>query len=144
LPVAAVPERMWLELLQTGPESLTFEGSLVVLVVSLLVGGLAIHLGALFTLSARNYTHAVVTAALGALAWWLLGLGLESLDVGLSARATSLLGLFVWVVVLRWRYRAGWTRAALIGVFAWVAALVVLAVLAAVGVDGIDPYGVPV
>ncbi len=116
----------------------------MVLVVSLLVGGLAIYVGALFALSAREYTHAVVTAAVGALAWWLLGLGLESLDASVSGRVASLLGLLVWVLVLRWRYHAGWVRAALIGLFAWIAALVVLGLLAEFGVGGIDPYGVPV
>ncbi len=123
---------------------ITFEGSLVVLAVSLLVGGLAIHLGAMVAFSARDYTHAVITAALGALTWWLLGIGLRSLDVTATGRVASVLGLLVWVLVLRWRYRAGWIRAALIGAFAWIAALVVLAVLAELGVSGIDPYGVPV
>lgn len=144
LSIAVIFSCMWRHPLQEVSGTVTFEGSIVVLVVSLLVGGLAIYLGALFALSARDYTHAVVTAALGALAWWLLGLGLESLEVALSGRASSLLGLLVWVLVLRWRYRAGWIRAALIGLFAWLAALVVLALLAEFGVGGIDPYGVPV
>lgn len=119
-----------------------FEASLVVLVVSLLVGGLAIHLGAIFALKARNYTHAVVTAAMGAAAWWLVSLALEDLNVAPGSLA-SLLALGVWIGVLKHRYDAGWVRAAAIGLFAWVAAMVVLSVLSAVGVRGIDPYGVP-
>lgn len=121
----------------------TVSGSLIVLAVSLLVGGLAIHLGALFALKSSSYVHAIVTAGLGALAWWLLELVLAELNAGGGSLA-SVLGLVVWVGVLRWRYRAGWLRAALIGVFAWVAALVVLAVLADFGVSSVEPYGVPV
>jgi hypothetical protein len=121
----------------------TVEGSLVVLAVGLLVGGLAVYLGALFALSSRSYTHAVVTAGLGAVAWWLLDLTLGELGVA-SGSLASLLGLVVWVAVLRWRYDAGWLRAALIGGLAWLAALVVLAVLADLGVTAVEPYGVPV
>jgi hypothetical protein len=119
-----------------------FEGSLIVLAVSLLVGGLAIHLGATFALKSRNYTHAVVTAALGAVVWWLLGLAFADLEVSPGPLA-SLLALLVWVGVLKYRYDAGWLRAGLIGLFAWVAAVVVLALLGAVGVRGITPFGVP-
>lgn len=130
--------------LQAASGSLTIEGSLVVLVVSLLVGGLAIHVGSIVALKSRSYVHAVVTAGLGALAWWLLDLLLAELSVAVGSGLGSLLGLFVWVLVLRWRYEAGWLRAALIGAFAWIAALVVLAALQTLGVSGIDPYGVPV
>jgi len=130
--------------LQAAPESLTIEGSLVVLAVSLLVGGLAIHVGSIVALKSRSYVHAVVTAGLGALAWWLLDLVLAELTVAAGNGLGSLLGLLVWVFVLRWRYRAGWLRAALIGTLAWIAALVALAVLQSAGVAGIEPYGVPV
>jgi len=130
--------------LQTAPESLTFEGSLVVLAVSLLVGGLAVHVGSIVALKSRSYVHAVVTAGLGALAWWLLDLGLAELSVSVGSGLASLLGLLVWVLVLRWRYSAGWVRAALIGASAWIAALAVLAILQSLGVSGIEPYGVPV
>lgn len=122
----------------------TLQGSLVVLAVSLLVGGLAIYLGALFALKSRSYTHAVVTAALGGVAWWLVDLALSELSLGVGGSVASLLGLVVWALVLRWRYNAGWVRAALIGVLAWLAALVVLALLSDLGVSGIDAYGVPV
>jgi len=130
--------------LQGASGSLTVEGSLVVLVVGLLVGGLAVHLGSIVALKSRSYVHAVVTAGLGALTWWLLDLLLAELSVGVGSGLASLLGLLVWAVVLRWRYEAGWLRAALIGALAWIAALAVLAVLQALGVSGIDPYGVPV
>ncbi len=121
----------------------TTAGSLVVLAVSLLVGGLAIYLGATLALKKRSFGHAVFTAGLGAVAWWLLDLALSELSVT-GGRLASVLGLVVWVGILRERYRTGWFRAAVIGALAWLAALLVLAVLADVGVAGIDPYGVPV
>jgi hypothetical protein len=119
-----------------------FEGSLIVLAVSLLVGGLSLHLGALVALKARNYVHSVVTAALGSFAWWLLGLAISDLNVSLGP-LSSLLALVVWVGVLKYRYRAGWVRASLIGLFAWIASLFVLAMLAAFGIRGIETYGIP-
>lgn len=117
--------------------------SLIALVVSLLVGGLAIHLGATFALKSRNYTHAVVTALLGAVAWWLVGVLLGEVAVDFGGPISSVIGMLVWIGVIRWRYEAGWLRAALIGLFAWIAALVVLTVLGAVGVRGIEAFGIP-
>lgn len=118
-------------------------GGLLVLLVSLLVGGLAIHVGAIVALKSRDYTHAVVTAALGSLAWWLLDLALSEVGFG-SGSLASLLGLVVWIGVLKWRYRTNWPRAAVIGIGAWIAALVALAVLASLGVTGVGAYGIPV
>ena len=117
-------------------------GSVVVFIVSLLVGGAAIHLGATFALKGRDYSHAVVTALLGALAWTgvVVALAAAELDVGSLA---SVLALVVWVAVVKWRYRSGWLRAGLIGVFAWIAALVALSLLSIVGVTAVDAYGIP-
>lgn len=115
---------------------------LVVLLVSLLVGGAAIYVGSMFALKSRNYMHAVVTAALGALAWTGVEVMFVWADIQLGA-LVSLISLVVWVGVVKWRYRAGWLRAALIGLFAWIAALVALALLSALGVDAVNAYGVP-
>jgi hypothetical protein len=115
---------------------------IVVFVVSLLVGGAAIYTGALFAFKGKDYSYAVVTAALGALAWTGVEVGLAWANVDVGAVA-SLLALVVWVGVVKWRYSATWLRAALIGVFAWVAALVALAILNAFGLDALDAYGVP-
>jgi len=116
--------------------------SVIVFAVSLLVGGAAIHVGAVFALKGRDYTHAVVTALLGALAWTGVEVAFALAEVDLGAVA-SVLALVVWVGVVKWRYRAGWLRAALIGAFAWIAALVALSILSALGVDAVGAYGVP-
>jgi hypothetical protein len=120
----------------------TSVSGVIVFVVSLLVGGAAIHAGATFAMRGKDYPYAVVTALLGALAWTGVEVGLAWGDVNVGSLA-SVLALVVWVGVVKWRYEAGWLRAALIGVFAWLAALVALAALSILGVNAIDAYGVP-
>jgi hypothetical protein len=95
-------------------------GSIVAFVVALLVGGLAIYLSANAVIDVQDYSHAVVTAFIGAIAW------------GLTAWIPlfgPILALIVWVGVINWRYPGGWVDAAIIGVVAWLAALVLLFVL---------------
>lgn len=109
--------------------------SIVAFVVSLLVGGLAIYAGARVVAGVDDYGYAVVTALAGAVTW-----AAVSLFVGWIPVVGWLLPLVAWVVVIDWRYPGGWANAALIGLVAWAAAFVVLAVLP---LAGIDAYGVP-
>lgn len=118
-----------------------FEASLLVFLVGLLVGGFAVHVGSVIALISQDYGHALVTAVLGALAWAIVDVGLD--ELGASGWFASLAGLIVWAWVVRQRYEVGWTRAAIIGLGAWLAALVALAVLSLVGIDQLDAYGVP-
>ncbi len=109
-------------------------GSLLAFVVALLVGGLAIYVSARVVAGVDDYGHAVVTAVLGALAWavtaWVPLIG-------------PLLALLAWVWVIKWRYPGGWTDAALVGLGAWLSALVILLLTSSVlGVD-IGAFGVP-
>lgn len=117
------------------------ESSILVLVVSILIGGLAIHVGAAFALASREYTHAVVTAVLGALAW--AAVNYLFTELALAGNLSSLVALVVWIGVVGWRYDTGWLRAAVIGMLAWLAAVVALAVLDILGVGGIGAYGIP-
>ncbi|MCQ4333421.1 hypothetical protein KM295_07995 [Natronomonas sp. F2-12] len=111
-----------------------FIGSLVAFLVALLVGGLAIYVSASLVAGTKDYGHAVVTALVGAVGWalfsWIPLVG-------------TLLALVVWVGVVNWRYPGGWKNAALIGVIAWLAALVILAVVNSVFGLGIGALGVP-
>ncbi|RQG90486.1 hypothetical protein [Natrarchaeobius chitinivorans] len=111
-----------------------FIGSVVAFVVALLVGGLAIYLGAALITDTEDYTRALVTALFGAIAWaltaWIPLFG-------------PLVALVAWIWVINWRYPGGWTDAALVGVVAWVSALVILFVLNAVLGLGVGAFGVP-
>lgn len=115
--------------------------TLIVLGVSILIGGLAIHVASMLVTRAEDYEHAVVTAVLGGVAWTIVDYAFS--ETGLPGRLSSVVGLLVWVWVVRWRYKVGWIRAGVLGLVAWVAALVTLAVLSVVGVGGLGAYGVP-
>ncbi|MCH7660719.1 MAG: hypothetical protein IH933_09120, partial [Euryarchaeota archaeon] len=103
-------------------------------VVALLVGGLAIYLSANIVMDVQDYSHAVITAFIGAVAWalaaWIPLVG-------------PLLALIVWIGVINWRYPGGWVTAAIIGVIAWLAALALLFVLNSVLGLGVAAFGVP-
>ncbi|MDQ2050523.1 hypothetical protein RBH26_08485 [Natronolimnohabitans sp. A-GB9] len=111
-----------------------FIGSIVAFVVALLVGGLAIYVGASVVVDVEDYSYAVVTALVGAIAWaltaWIPLFG-------------PLLALLAWIWVINWRYPGGWVDAALVGVVAWAAALVIIFVLNAVFGLGVGAFGVP-
>jgi len=78
---------------------------LVVFAGSLLVGGLAVHLAAMFLGADREYSDAVLTALVGALVWSLL----SSVPF-----AGPLVALLAGVAVVKLRYPVGWIRAALV------------------------------
>lgn len=117
------------------------EASLLVFVVSLLIGGFGIYVGATLALKKKNYSHAVVTALLGALAWLLVDIAFA--ELGVLGPLASVVGLIVWIWVIKWRYRVGWLRASLIGLGAWLGALIALTVLSILGVSALEAYGVP-
>jgi hypothetical protein len=114
--------------------AIPFIGSIVAFLVALLVGGLAIYISASIIVDVQDYSHAVVTALVGAIGWalfsWIPLIG-------------TLLALVVWVGVVNWRYPGGWKNAALVGVVAWLAALVILLIVNSVFRLGIGAFGVP-
>lgn len=101
---------------------------------SVLIGGVAIHAGALIASDVESYAHAVLTALLGAFVRALL----EPVPV-----FGGLLAMVAWIAVVRWRYTGGWLRAGATGIAAWAAAVVVLAALDLFGVGALSALGVP-
>lgn len=112
--------------------------NLVVFVVGALIGGLGIYAGASVIVGRADYSHAVITALIGALVWAIVGR-----LVGGIPLVGPVLTLLAYLAVVKWRYRAGWLEAGGIALIAWVAVLVVLYLLALVGVGGFGAVGVP-
>ncbi len=112
----------------------TVVGSLIAFVVALLIGGLAIYISARVIVDVEDYSYAVITALVGAVAWaltsWIPLIG-------------PIIALLVWIAVINWRYPGGWIKSVLIGLVAWLSALVILFVLNAVLGLGISAFGVP-
>ncbi|WP_435063034.1 hypothetical protein [Halobaculum sp. EA56] len=112
--------------------------SLVVFVVSALVGGLGIYAGARLLSNARSYEHAVWTALVGALAWVI-----ASALFGWLPLLGTVITYLVYLGVIKWRYRGGWVTAAGIALVGWVAASLVLELLSVLGLGGFSALGVP-
>lgn len=111
-----------------------FVGSIVAFVVALLIGGLAIYISARLVVDVDDYSHAVITALLGAIGWaltsWIPLIG-------------PIIALVVWVWIINWRYPGDWMEAAIIGVVAWIAATVILYVVNAIAGVGVGAFGIP-
>ncbi|MWV39551.1 MULTISPECIES: hypothetical protein [Natrialba] len=112
--------------------------SLIVFVVSLLIGALGIFVGAKVIVDAEDYTYAAITALIGAIVWGLVGF-----FFGWIPLLGPLLVFVAYLAVVNARYPGGWVDAAAITIVAWLSVLVVLYVLALVGVTGFDAVGVP-
>lgn len=112
--------------------------SIGVFVVSLLVGALAIYIGARVVVDAEDYSYAIVTAFVGAIVWVIV-----AALVGWIPLLGPILALVAWIGVINWRYPGGWVDAALIGFVAWITSLVVLWLLGTFGLLAFDAFGVP-
>ncbi len=109
-------------------------GTIVSFVVALLVGGLAIYISGRVVADVDDYSHAVITALFGAIAW-----AVGSLIPVIGA----VVALIAWVWVINWRYPGGWKNAAIMGLIAWAAALGIIFLLNSVLGLGISAFGVP-
>ena len=112
--------------------------NLVVLLVSLFIGGIGIYVGASLLAKSKDYGHAVVTAGIGAIVWAVVG-GL----VGGIPLLGPVVTFLAYLLVIKWRYRTGWLTAGGIALVAWIAALVVLSVLASAGYTDFSAVGIP-
>ncbi|WP_459194832.1 hypothetical protein [Halosimplex sp. J119] len=112
--------------------------SIIVFVVSLLVGALGIYVGARVITDYEDYTYAIVTALIGAIIWGVVGF-----LFGWIPLLGPLLVLIAYVAVIQFRYPGGWGEAILIALIAWIASLAVLYVLAVLGISAFEAVGVP-
>ncbi|WP_435156626.1 hypothetical protein [Haladaptatus sp. DFWS20] len=113
--------------------------TLIILIVSLLVGGFGIYVGArVATDRPSGYSHAIVTALIGSIVW-----GIISFFVGWIPLLGAILALVAWVGVVNWRYPGGWGTAIVIGLVAWFAAAIVLYLLALLDIVAAGALGIP-
>ncbi|WP_336344349.1 hypothetical protein [Halalkalicoccus ordinarius] len=110
-----------------------------VLLVSLLIGTAAIHLGAQVMIDRdTGFIRAAITALIGAVAYTLVGF-----FVGWIPLLGPLLMLIVWIGVINWQYPGGWGTAIGIGLIAWIIAILILFALTSLGIVTPEALGIP-
>ncbi len=119
-------------------EHVTLASSLVVFVISLLIGAFGIYVGARVVTNHEDYTYAIVTALVGALAW-----AVVAFLVGWIPFLGPILAFVAYLGIINWRYPGGWFDALAITLIAWIAVLVVLYVLSVLDVTTPEAFGVP-
>lgn len=113
--------------------------SVVIWIIGFLVGTVAISLGAQLVVDRdTGFTRAAVAALVGAGLW-----ALTSYFVGGIPLLGPVLMLLVWIGSINWTYPGGWGTATGIGVVAWIAAVVLMAGLGALGIVTPDALGIP-
>jgi steroid 5-alpha reductase family enzyme len=112
--------------------------SAIVFVVNLLIGALGIYVGARVLTNTDDYRYALVTALIGAVVWTLV-----AFLIGWIPLLGPIVALIAYVAVVNYRYPGGWLNAIGIALIAWVASLVVLALLATLEVTTFEAAGVP-
>jgi len=112
--------------------------SILVFVISFLVGTVGIYIGARVMTDVESFEKAAITAIIGAVVWTIF-----AILFGWIPLLGPLLALIAYVGVVNWQYPSGWGTAAGIALIAWVASIVILYVLAVVGLVGFDALGVP-
>jgi len=125
-------------ILQAGVATESIVSGVLVFLVSLLVGTVAIALGAQVLVDRdTGFRRAAITALVGALVYSLIGVFL-----GWIPLLGPILMLLAWVGVINWQYPGGWGTALGIAFVAWLAAVLILYGLAVVGI-ATDAFGIP-
>lgn len=112
--------------------------SLIVFIVSLLIGALGIYVGARIVADVDDYGYAIVTALIGAIVWVVI-----AFFFGWIPLLGPLLALLAYIAVINTRYPGGWANAIVISLIAWVAALIVLYILGVLGITAFEAIGIP-
>jgi len=125
-------------ILQAGVATESIVSGVLVFLVSLLVGTVAIALGAQVLVDRdTGFRRAAITALFGALVYSLIGVFL-----GWIPLLGPIVMLLAWVGVINLQYPGGWGTALGIAFVAWLAAVLILYGLAAVGI-ATDAFGIP-
>lgn len=111
--------------------------SLVVFLVSLLIGALGIYVGARVIVGYEDYTYAIVTALVGAVVYAIVSFVVPFGWLGL------ILALIAYLAIINWRYPGGWGEAIAITLVAWLAVVVVMWLLGALGIVTPEATGIP-
>jgi len=116
-------------------------GTIVTFVVSLLIGGLGIYVGARFVTGTGDFERAVWTALFGAVGWTVVSLLVGWISF-LGGLIPTLLGFAVYLAIIDARYPGGWVDAAGIALVAWIASVVVLTLVSPLLPAGVGALGV--
>jgi hypothetical protein len=112
--------------------------TLIVFLVSLLIGATGIYVGARVMTDTDSFPKAVATALVGAIVW-----AFVALFFGWIPLLGPIMALIAYLAVVNWQYPGGWIKAAGIALIAAVASLLVLYAMAVVGLIGFEALGVP-
>ncbi|MFW5937956.1 MAG: hypothetical protein ACOCSN_03350 [Halanaeroarchaeum sp.] len=112
--------------------------SIIVFVVSLLIGAFGIYVGSRIIADVDDYSYAIVSALIASIVWVVV-----AILVGWIPFIGPLLALVAYITVINARYPGGWGKAIGIALVAWIASLIVLYVLSAVGLTAFEAVGVP-
>ncbi|MFC6756540.1 MULTISPECIES: hypothetical protein [Haloarcula] len=124
--------------LQGAVATASIVSGVLVFLVSLLVGTVAIALGAQVLVDRdTGFRRAAVTALFGALVYALVGV-----FFGWIPLLGPILMLLAWVGVINWQYPGGWGTALGIAFVAWIVAVLILYGLALLGI-ATDAFGIP-
>ena len=111
--------------------------TLIVFVVSLLIGAVGIYVGARLLTGRNDYVYAVVTALIASIVW-----SIVAFFLGWIPFLGPLLALLAYLAIINMRYPGGWGTAIAISLIAWVSSLAVLYVLALFGLTSFEAAGV--
>lgn len=111
--------------------------SIIVFVVSLLIGALGIYVGARVIVGYEDYTYAIVTALVGAIVYAIVSFLVPIPLLGL------ILALVAYLAIINWRYPGGWVQAIAITLVAWLAVVIVVWLLGALGIVTPEATGIP-
>lgn len=116
--------------------------SVIVFVVSLLIGAFGVYIGGLVVADSDDFGEALLVALVGAIAWSIIASVLGGVPI-VGQIIAPIVALAAYIAIVKWRYSVTWLRAGGIAILAWVIALGVLTVISNLGLANLDTVGVP-